>query len=107
MSTANRFHDRYGLTLTANGAAAVECYLTGVDRFLSADVGAQAALTQAIEADEGFATAYATQALVQQFQGFSAEATRHVSGARTHMQGTMRRLSKSLSGILDQVIEWA
>jgi len=27
--------------------------------------------------------------------------------ARAHMQGTMRRLSKSLSGILDQVIEWA
>ncbi len=27
--------------------------------------------------------------------------------ARAHMEGTMRRLSKSLSGILDQVIEWA
>jgi DNA-binding FadR family transcriptional regulator len=26
--------------------------------------------------------------------------------ARAHMEGTMRRLSKSLSGILDQVIEW-
>jgi tetratricopeptide (TPR) repeat protein len=99
LSTANRFHDRYGLTLTANGAAAVDYYLTGVDRFLSADVGAQAALAQAIEADEGFAAAYATQALVQQLQGLSAEAARHVSGALAHMKAASGRERRYIEAI--------
>jgi tetratricopeptide (TPR) repeat protein len=99
MPQANRFQDRYGLTLTTSSVKAVECYLRGVDRFLSADVGAQLALAQAIEADAEFAVAYATLALVQQFQGLTAEAKLHASEAQGHLKSVSSRERRYVEAI--------
>jgi tetratricopeptide (TPR) repeat protein len=91
MSQTNRFQDRYGLTLTTSSVTAVERYIKGIDQFLSADVGAEGSLAQAIEADEGFAAAYATLALIQQFQGAAAEAKQNAARARGWMAGLSQR----------------
>ena len=91
MSQTNRFQDRYGLALTTRSAAAVESYIRGIDRFLSGDAGAERSLAQAIEADEGFAAAYASLALIEQFQGTAAEAKRNAEQARGRMNGLSKR----------------
>ena len=91
MPQTNRFQDRYGLTLTTSSVTAVERYLKGIDQFLSVDVGAEASLAQAIEADEGFAAAHASLALLQQFQGAVAEAQQSATRARACMAGLSKR----------------
>jgi len=70
---------------------AVECFLQGIDQFLAQDVGAEASLAQAIEADEAFALAHASLALMQQFQGAPAEARRSAAHARAYTGGISRR----------------
>jgi tetratricopeptide (TPR) repeat protein len=91
MPQTNRFQDRYGLTLTTSSVTAVERYLKGIDQFLSVDVGAEASLVQAIEADEGFAAAHASLALIQQFQGAAAEAKQSATRARACLAGLSQR----------------
>jgi tetratricopeptide (TPR) repeat protein len=91
MPQTHRFRDRYGLVLTATAMPAVERYIEGIDQFLSADVGAEDSLAQAIEADEGFAAAYASLALVQQFRGAAAEAKQNAAHARACIAGVSRR----------------
>ena len=90
MPHTSGFQDRYGLTLTTRSVTAVECYIKGIDRFLSGDAGAETSLARAIEADEGFAAAYASLALIQQFQG-TAEAKRSAAHARICMNGRSKR----------------
>ena len=85
------FRDRYGLTLTTNSVTAVEGYVQGIDQFLSAELGADISLAQAIEADEGFAAAYASLALIQQFQGSAAAAKHSAARARACMVGISER----------------
>jgi tetratricopeptide (TPR) repeat protein len=82
MPQTTRFQDRYGLTLTTSSVIAVESYIKGIDQFLAADVGAETALVRAIEADEGFAAAYASLAIIQQFQGSAAAAKESAAQAR-------------------------
>jgi tetratricopeptide (TPR) repeat protein len=91
MPQTNRFQDRYGLTLTTRSVTAVAHYLKGTDQFLSVDVGAEASLAQAIAADDGFAAAHASLALMQQFQGAAAEAQRGAIRARACMAGISKR----------------
>ncbi len=91
MLQTNRFQDRYGLTLTTRSVTAVERYLQGIDQFLSVDVGAEASLAQAIEADEGFAAAHASLALIQQFQGAAAEAQQSAARARACLADLSKR----------------
>jgi tetratricopeptide (TPR) repeat protein len=91
MPRTDRFQDRYGLTLTTGSVIAVESYIKGIDRFLAADVGADIALAHAIEADEAFAAAYATQALMQQFQGTAAAAKESAAQARACLAGLSKR----------------
>jgi len=91
MSQTNGFQDRYGLPLTTHAVTAVEHYLQGINQFLSADVGAEVSLAQAIEADEGFAAAHASLALMQQFQGAAAEAKQSAARARACSPGLSRR----------------
>src|SRR5688572_6587110 len=91
MPQTNGFQDRYGLTLTTSSATAVECYLTGIDQFLAADIGAEASVTHAIEADAGFAAAHASLAIIQQFQGAAAAAKQSAACARACMSGLSRR----------------
>jgi tetratricopeptide (TPR) repeat protein len=91
MPQTNRFQDRYGLTLTTSSVTAVEYYLKGIDHFLSVDVGSEALLAQAIEADGVFAAAHASLALMQQFQGAAAEAKQSAARARACMAGLSKR----------------
>jgi len=91
MPQTTRFRDRYGLTLTTNSVTAVEGYVQGIDQFLAAELGADTSLAQAIEADEGFATAYASLAIIQQFQGSAAAAKQSAARARACMAGLSER----------------
>src|SRR5438309_10113411 len=91
MPQPTRFRDRYGLTLTTNSMTAVEGYVQGLDQFLAAERGADTFLVQAIEADEGFAAAYASLAIIQQFQGSAAAAEQSAARARTCMAGISER----------------
>lgn len=99
MPEATGFQDRYGLTLTANSPTAVERYVMGVDRFLAADVGAEAALAQAIEADEAFPLARAALALIQQFQGMPEQAKLGVAHARAQVANVSRRERQCIEAI--------
>jgi tetratricopeptide (TPR) repeat protein len=85
------FQDRYGLTLTTSSTTAVESYIVGIDRFLSAEPGADTSLAQAIEADENFAAAYASLAIVQQFQGLAVAAKQSTARAQACMAGLPKR----------------
>jgi tetratricopeptide (TPR) repeat protein len=85
------FRDRYGLTLTTNSVTAVDDYVQGIDQFLGTEPGADISLAQAIEADEGFAAAYASLALIQQFQGSAAAAKQSAACARACMVGISER----------------
>jgi tetratricopeptide (TPR) repeat protein len=91
MPQTNGFQDRYGLTLTTNSVTAVECYVKGIDQFLAAELGADTSLLHAIEADEHFAAAYASLALIQQFQGSAAAANHSAARARACVAGVSER----------------
>src|SRR3954469_17075184 len=51
--------DRYGLPLSTPSQAARDAYVEGVDLFLSANYGSEAAFNRAIAADPAFALAHA------------------------------------------------
>jgi tetratricopeptide (TPR) repeat protein len=91
MPLTNGFQDRYGLPLTTNSVTAVECYVKGIDQFLAAEPGADTSLLHAIAADENFATAYASLALMQQFQGSAAAANQSAARARACRVGLSER----------------
>jgi tetratricopeptide (TPR) repeat protein len=91
MPKPTSFRDRYGLTLTTNSVTAVDGYVQGIDQFLSAELGADISLAQAIEADEGFTAAYASLALIQQFQGSVAAAKHSAARARACRVGISER----------------
>jgi tetratricopeptide (TPR) repeat protein len=91
MPQPTSFRDRYGLTLTTNSVTAVEGYVQGIDQFLSAEPGADTSLAQAIEADESFAAAYASLAIIQQFQGCAAAAEHSAACARASIAGISER----------------
>jgi tetratricopeptide (TPR) repeat protein len=99
MPQTNRFQDRYGLTLTTSSVTAVESCIKGIDQFLSGDVGADTSLAEAIEADEGFAAAYATLAIIQQFQGKAAEAKQSSGHARACTAGLSKRERQYIEAI--------
>lgn len=65
--------DRYGNPLTTRSPAARDAYVTGMDRLLSADVGAAAAFEQAVAADDGFALGHIALARTLQLQGRGSE----------------------------------
>jgi len=74
VTATNGLHDRYGLTLGTRSDAAADAYVEGVDRLLSLNVGTEASLHRAIEADETFALPHAALALFYRFQGETAAA---------------------------------
>jgi tetratricopeptide (TPR) repeat protein len=83
--------DRYGLPLSTGSPTAVACYVAGIDRLLAAEAGAADALHQALSADESFALAHATLALIHQGQGAPESAQRHAIQARSYTPGLTRR----------------
>lgn len=66
--------DRYDNPIATTSAAARDAYVQGVDRFLGAAAGADAAFQDAIDADPNFALAHMGLARTRQVQGRGAEA---------------------------------
>lgn len=73
--------DNYGNALDTGSPVAREAYIRGVTAFLEALPGVDAAFDAAIEADEGFAMAYAAKARNAQVYGRMDEARAHMRQA--------------------------
>lgn len=83
--------DRYGNSLTTSSTAARDAYVSGVDRFLSADTGIEDAFRTAIAADDGFALAHVALARVLQVLGRGAEVKAPLERALALAAGTNER----------------
>ena len=66
--------DRYDNPISTGSQAARDAYIDGVDRFLGAIAGADAAFEAAIEADPKFALAHMGLARTRQVQGRGPDA---------------------------------
>ena len=66
--------DLWGLPLSTESPRAAEQYVLGVEKLLSANVGAEEALGRAIDADSRFTLAHAARARVLQLRGAMPEA---------------------------------
>lgn len=67
-------NDRYGNPLSTQSATARDAYVLGLDRFLGAEIGVQAALNQAIKEDPDFALPHVVLARYLQLTGDRAGA---------------------------------
>ncbi|MEO1140141.1 MAG: tetratricopeptide repeat protein, partial [Pseudomonadota bacterium] len=74
--------DRYGYPLSTNSQKARDSYVLGLDRFLGAEVGVEAALKLAIEEDEGFALPNIVLARYRQLVGDRIGAHKSLNLAR-------------------------
>ncbi len=83
--------DRYGLELSTASQAARDAYIEGVDLFLSANAGSEAAFGRAIAADTGFALAHAALGRTQQLYAKIDAAKASVARARELCAGLPRR----------------
>ncbi len=63
---ANMHEDRFGLPLSSDSASAVKAYVKALDLLLSANLGADALLDEAIELDKDFALAHVARARLKQ-----------------------------------------
>ena len=66
--------DLWDLPLSTESPRAAEQYALGVEKLLSANIGAEEALGRALDADPGFALAHAARARVLQLRGAMPEA---------------------------------
>src|SRR5215472_7807862 len=83
--------DRYGLPVSTTSAAALDAYVEGVDRFLSANAGAEQSFERASTLDPGLALAHIGQARSFQLQARMTEAHAATKHARSLVQGLTRR----------------
>jgi hypothetical protein len=83
--------DRYGLPLTTSSPRAVDAYVDGVDRLLSAQPGADGCFERAIDADPGFALAHIALARTQQLRMRPAEARATAARARSLLRDVTDR----------------
>ena len=83
--------DRYGLSISTTSQAARDAYVEGVDLFLSANFGSEAAFERAISADEGFALAHAALSRTLQLYSKPYAARQGAERARELSAGLGRR----------------
>src|SRR6185295_9684279 len=83
--------DRYGLVVSTASAAARDAYVEGVDCFLSANAGAEAAFDRAIAADPGFALAHIGRARSLQLQARVTDGREAAARARALVAGSTAR----------------
>lgn len=76
------FEDRFGLPLSTNSAAAVEAYVAALDLLLSANLGADALLDEAIGLDGEFALAHVARARLKQMTAQGEQAKSATEQAR-------------------------
>ena len=62
MPNPSQMQDRYGLPLTTSSPVAAERFIEGLDLLLEQNFGPEEQLTQAMEADPGFALAHSALA---------------------------------------------
>ena len=82
MTATATIRDRYGLAISTTSTAAAEHYVEGVDLLLEQGYGTEQCFQQAIEADEGFALAYAGLSMMQMLRGAAADAKASVAKAQ-------------------------
>ena len=82
--------DRYGLAMSTQSQAACDAYVEGVDLFLSANFGSEAAFERAIAADEGFALAYAALGRTRQLYS-KLEAGKHAAARARELAAGLGR----------------
>ena len=87
MTATATIRDRYGLAITTASPAAAEHYVEGVDILLEQGYGTEQQFQQAIEADEGFALAYAGLSMMQMLRGAAADPKASVAKARQLARG--------------------
>jgi tetratricopeptide (TPR) repeat protein len=97
MTEASSVQDRYGLALSTQSTAAAEAYVEGVDRLISLNAGAEAALGRSIAADARFALPYAALAILYRFRGEVAEADEAVRRAIGWRDSLSRRERQHLA----------
>src|SRR5262245_4645749 len=85
------YEDRYGLPLTTTSRGAVDAYVEGVDRLLSAQPGADRCFRQAIDADPVFALAHVGLARTLQLRMEAAPARESAARARSLLRGVTAR----------------
>lgn len=85
------FMDRYDYPLTTTSEAARDAYVDGIDRLLAADTGAEAALSRAVEVDEGFALGHAGLARAWQVLARGSDAAASMARARALTAGVTPR----------------
>ena len=96
------FEDRFGVDLGTTSAKAAQLYSEGVDLALSRNFGSDAKYLAAIEEDEGFATAYASLAVLRQHAGQQQEARQAAERAAELARSQSRRVQ----GYADTVALW-
>ena len=83
--------DRYGLTVSTSSSVALDAYVEGVDRVLSANAGAEECFDRALAADPGLALAHVGCARGLQLQARLPEARAAAARARDLSAGLARR----------------
>jgi Tfp pilus assembly protein PilF len=96
--------DRFGLALSTNEATAAADYVAAVDLLLSANVGAEAHLDRALDADPDFALAHIARARLCQVQARIAEAKAEAARARELISRADRREARHIE-IIAQAID--
>src|SRR5262245_41221827 len=83
--------DRYDLPVSTASPAALDAYVEGVDRVLSANAGADESFDRALAVDPGLALAHIGRARMLQLQARLAEAREAAAQARARTGGLTRR----------------
>ena len=99
MTNGTGITDRYELPLTTESPKAAEKYVEAVDRFLAQIYGADLALDEAIEADEGLAIAHAAKALFQMYAMNMAGARETIAHARKLAVNSTKREQQHIQAI--------
>jgi hypothetical protein len=95
--------DRYGLPVSTTSAVALEAYVEGVDRLLSANAGADESFDRAVGADPRLALAHAGRARTLQLQARPAEARDAAGSARALAGGLSRREQGHVAALVTAV----
>src|SRR5436190_3789021 len=83
--------DRYGLAISTSSASALDAYVDGVDRLLSANAVPEDSFARAVEIDPGFALAHIGCARALQLQARAADARSAAARARSLIGGLTAR----------------
>jgi pentatricopeptide repeat protein len=91
--------DRYGLSISTGSTAAADNLVEGVDLLLEQNFGPEQSFQQAVEADEGFALAYAGLVYVYMAGGKVADARKAAEQAQSFAAGTTRREQQQIEAL--------